>query len=144
MLLRANEIEYDEKIIDATAMSLVLHPERFDVLLMENLYGDILSDLGAGLIGGLGLAPSANIGTEGAVFEAVHGSAPDIAGKGTANPTALLLSAVEMLRYLKQSKTAERIEKAVFETYRKQRSLPPDVGGRSSTMEFAKAIVEGL
>lgn len=137
-------IEYDERIIDATAMALVMDPTKFDVLLMENLYGDILSDLGAGLVGGLGLAPSANIGVNGAVFEAVHGSAPDIAGKGLANPIALLLSAVQMLQYLKQDVPAKRISKAVDSTLKDGRVKTPDLGGKSSTMEFARAISSHL
>ncbi len=137
-------IEYEEKIIDATAMALVLKPEQFDTLLMENLYGDILSDLGAGLIGGLGLAPSGNFGTQGAMFEAVHGSAPDIAGKGIANPTALLLSAVEMLNYLGMQKIGKAVESSVFKVFLDGRVLTPDLGGKASTMEFAKAVVANL
>ena len=135
-----SEIQYDEKIIDAAAMHLVLDPYQFDVLLMENLYGDILSDLGAGLIGGLGLAPSANIGRDCAVFEAVHGSAPDIAGRQLANPTALLLSAVEMLSYIGQQAEADRIRRALYTTFSHQDDLTGDLGGKSSTMEFAKAV----
>ncbi|MFN8391835.1 MAG: isocitrate/isopropylmalate dehydrogenase family protein [Bdellovibrionota bacterium] len=138
------EIEYEERIVDATAMHLVMHPEQFDVLLMENLYGDILSDLAAGLIGGLGLAPSANIGTEASVFEAVHGSAPDIAGKGLANPTALLLSATQLLRHVGQVDTAIRIEKALFDTFADRAKLTPDLGGKGTTLSFAKAVCERL
>ena len=137
-------IEYDEKIIDATAMALVLKPEQFDTLLMENLYGDILSDLGAGLIGGLGLAPSGNFGTQGAMFEAVHGSAPDIAGKGIANPTALLLSSVEMLNYLGMQQMGKAIERSVFKVFTDGKVLTPDLGGKAGTMEFAKAVVANL
>lgn len=133
-------IEYEERIIDAMAMSLVLDPSKFDVALMENLYGDILSDLGAGLIGGLGLAPSGNFGHEAAVFEAVHGSAPDIAGKGVANPTALLLSAMELLRYLNQVEVAERIRIALHQTLAVEKLRTPDLGGESSTMNFAREI----
>jgi isocitrate dehydrogenase (NAD+) len=144
MANRYPAIEYEEKIVDAVAMSLVLYPEKFDVLLMENLYGDILSDLGAGLIGGLGLAPSANFGEQAAVFEAVHGSAPDIAGKGIANPTALLLSAAQMLKYLSQTEAASRIENAIFETYLKSTVRTPDLGGKASTMDFAKEIASRL
>ncbi len=137
-------IIYDERIIDAAAMELVLTPEKFDVLLMENLYGDILSDLGAGLIGGLGLAPSANIGTSCAIFEAVHGSAPDIAGKGMANPIALLLSATTMLRYIDQPQAAEKIEKAIYHTLSTGKNVTPDLGGSATTMSFAKTICERL
>ncbi len=137
-------IVYDEVIVDAAAMHLVLHPERFDVLLMENLYGDILSDLGAGLIGGLGLAPSGNFGPNVAIFEAVHGTAPDIAGKGVANPTALLLSAVQMLRHFNDHARASAIENALFKTFEEKRSLTPDLGGSASTMEFAKAVISKL
>ncbi|MCB0358550.1 MAG: isocitrate/isopropylmalate dehydrogenase family protein [Bdellovibrionales bacterium] len=133
-------IEYEERIIDATAMQLVMYPERFDVLLMENLYGDILSDLGAGLVGGLGLAPSANYGEQCGVFEAVHGTAPDIAGKGIANPTALLLSAVELLRYISQDAVADRVSTALLTTLREQRLTTPDLGGVASTMEFATHV----
>lgn len=136
------EIEYDEKIIDATAMALVMNPEKFDVLVMENLYGDILSDLGAGLVGGLGLAASGNFGALGAVFEAVHGSAPDIAGKGIANPTALLLSAVELLRFCGKGEVAQRISDATLEVYREGKTLTRDIGGNASTMTFANAIAE--
>lgn len=141
---RYPDIEYEERIIDATAMALVMYPERFDVLLMENLYGDILSDLGAGLVGGLGLAPSANIGTAGAIFEAVHGSAPDIAGKGVANPTALLLSAVAMLRHLGQGDCAHRIEEALLRTLRAQRQLTKDLGGSATTAQFASEVTRQL
>jgi len=138
------EIEYEERIVDATAMHLVMHPEKFDVLVMENLYGDILSDLAAGLIGGLGLAASANIGMHAAVFEAVHGSAPDIAGKGLANPTALLFSATQLLRHVGQLSPALAIESAVFETFKSRDSLTPDLGGKGSTASFTKAVCEQL
>ena len=138
------QITYDERIIDATAMALVMDPSKFDVLLMENLYGDILSDLGAGLIGGLGLAPSANIGTNGAVFEAVHGSAPDIAGKGIANPTALLLSATEMLRYLGQGENAARIDRSVYATLAAGKGLTPDLGGTASTKQYTDLVIANL
>src|SRR5690606_34279597 len=104
------EIEADDKIVDNACMQLVMRPEQFDVLLLENLYGDIISDLAAGLIGGLGLVPGANIGEQGAVFEAVHGSAPDIAGRGIANPTALLQSGILMLRYIDEREAADRIQ----------------------------------
>jgi isocitrate dehydrogenase (NAD+) len=137
-------IEYEERIIDAMAMALVLDPQPFDVLLMENLYGDILSDLGAGLIGGLGLAPSANYGYHSAIFEAVHGSAPDIAGKGIANPSALLLSGVEMLRHIGQHEAAERINSALNRTLAVAEARTPDLGGKKSTMQFAEEIVSRL
>ncbi len=137
-------IEYDERIIDATAMALVLDPTQFDVLLLENLYGDILSDLGAGLIGGLGLAPSANFGAEAALFEAVHGSAPDIAGQGIANPTALLLSAVEMLHYVGQAEVGERIRSAIYTVLAAGTATTADLGGTASTMEYAQAVVASL
>ena len=137
-------IEYDERIIDATAMSLVLNPGQFDVLLMENLYGDILSDLGAGLIGGLGLAPSGNFGQRGAVFEAVHGSAPDIAGKGVANPIALLLSALYMLDHIGQRAVAERVRSALELTLQRPELLTPDLRGKGSTMSFARDLVQFL
>lgn len=134
-------IEYEERIVDATAMALVRNPERFDVLLMENLYGDILSDLGAGLIGGLGLAPSGNFGPSVAVFEAVHGTAPDIAGKGVANPCALLLSALQMLDYMGLRAISTRIEKALYATFRERDLLTPDLGGKGSTLSFAKEVI---
>lgn len=137
-------VAYEEKIVDATAMALVMNPWQFDVLLTENLYGDILSDLAAGLIGGLGLAPSANIGTEASVFEAVHGTAPDIAGKGIANPTALLLSALELLKHLGKLEQADAIERALLSTLEKSSVRTGDLGGASSTMEFAKEIVSRL
>lgn len=141
---RYPQVTYDERIIDAAAMALVMDPGKFDVLLMENLYGDILSDLGAGLIGGLGLAPSANIGLSGAVFEAVHGSAPDIAGKGIANPTALLLSATEMLRYLGKKDIADRIDRAAYAVLASGKGLTPDLGGTASTAQFAESIISRL
>jgi len=138
------EIEADDKIIDNCCMQLVMRPEQFDVLVMENLYGDIVSDLCAGLIGGLGLAPGANIGEQGAVFEAVHGSAPDIAGQGIANPTALLMSAILMLRHLGEKDAATRTEKAMLEVYAEGKALTKDMGGTAKTNEFARAIVEKL
>jgi len=137
-------IEYEERIIDATAMALVLYPEKFDCLLMENLYGDILSDLGAGLIGGLGLASSVNYGSEAVMFEAVHGSAPDIAGKGLANPSALLFSAIEMLHHVGQHKAAEAIDAALLKTLTAGKSVTADLGGKAKTMEFAKAVAVNL
>ena len=138
------EIEADNKIVDNCCMQLVIKPEQFDVLVLENLYGDIVSDLCAGLIGGLGLAPGANIGEQGAVFEAVHGSAPDIAGQGIANPTAILMSAILMLRHLGEQDAAARIEKATLEVFAEGKSLTRDLGGTARTDEFARAIVEKL
>ncbi|HKP68027.1 MAG TPA: isocitrate dehydrogenase (NAD(+)) [Pyrinomonadaceae bacterium] len=138
------EIEADDKIVDNCCMQLVIKPEQFDVLVLENLYGDIVSDLCAGLIGGLGLAPGANIGEQGAVFEAVHGSAPDIAGQGLANPTALLMSAIMMVRHLGEMDAAARIEKAMLDVFADGKVLTKDLGGTAKTNEFARAIVEKL
>ncbi|HYO83955.1 MAG TPA: isocitrate/isopropylmalate family dehydrogenase [Bryobacteraceae bacterium] len=137
-------IEYKELIVDNAAMQIVIRPETFDVLLLPNLYGDIVSDLAAGLVGGLGLAPGANIGDGCAVFEAVHGSAPDIAGKGIANPTALMLSAVMMLNYLGELDAATRLRNAIETVYREARVLPSDVGGTAGTAVFTDAICAGL
>src|SRR5262252_2479837 len=138
------DIAYDERIIDAACMHLVLHPEMFDVLVLENLYGDIVSDLAAGLVGGLGVANAANLGAECAVFEAVHGSAPDIAGKGVANPTALLLSAVLMLRHIGESAAADRIVHAVARVMADPASRTPDLGGRATTRQLADAVCKML
>ena len=124
------EIEYKELIVDNASMQMVMRPERFDTLLMPNLYGDIVSDLAAGLVGGLGIVPGANIGEDHAVFEAVHGSAPDIAGQGIANPTAVMLSAVMMLVYLKEREAAHRMQGAIERVYVKGERLPGDVGGK--------------
>jgi isocitrate dehydrogenase (NAD+) len=135
------DIAADDRIVDAACMRLVMNPESFDVLLTENLYGDIVSDLAAGLVGGLGVVPGANIGLEGAVFEAVHGSAPDIAGKDLANPTALLMSAILMLRHLEMGALADRVERALLDTLRAGIKTP-DVGGRAGTREFAKAVAD--
>ncbi len=137
-------IEADDKIIDNCCMQLVMRPEQFDVLVMENLFGDILSDLCAGLIGGLGLAPGANIGEQGAVFEAVHGSAPDIAGQGIANPTAILMSGLLMLRHIGETDAADRAEKAMLAVFAEGRNLTRDLGGTANTAEFANAIIEKL
>ena len=133
-------IEYDERIIDAACMQLVLEPSRFDVLLLPNLYGDIVSDLCAGLVGGLGLVPSANLGGDVAVFEAVHGTAPDIAGQQIANPTALLLSAALMLRHLDENETAARVVEALKDVLTAGSVRTRDLGGTATTMEFADAI----
>jgi isocitrate dehydrogenase (NAD+) len=138
------EIDYTEMIVDNAAMQLVLNPQQFDVMLLENLYGDILSDLAAGLIGGLGLAPSGNIGEHAALFEAVHGSAPDIAGKGIANPTALLLSSLLMLQHLGELRAAERIFKAVTVVFRERKIYTPDLGGTANTQSFTQAIIEEI
>jgi isocitrate dehydrogenase (NAD+) len=138
------EIIYDEMIVDNTCMQLVIRPERFDVMVLPNLYGDIVSDLCAGLVGGLGVAPSGNIGEQGAIFEAVHGSAPDIAGKGLANPTALLLSAVMMLRHLGEMEIATRVEGAVQKVLREGQHVTGDLGGKAGTMEMTEAVVGEL
>ncbi|MBX3111358.1 MAG: isocitrate/isopropylmalate dehydrogenase family protein [Fimbriimonadaceae bacterium] len=136
------DIKADDIIVDNCCMQLVTKPEQFDVLVTENLYGDIISDLCAGLVGGLGLAPGANIGYECAVFEAVHGSAPDIAGKGVANPTALLLSAVMMLRHLGHHDQADRITNSVLRVCSDGHCLTVDLGGKASTSEYAREVVE--
>ena len=138
------EVEAEDKIVDNACMQLVMRPEQFDVMLLENLYGDIVSDLCAGLVGGLGLVPGANIGELGAVFEAVHGSAPDIAGQGIANPTALLQSAVLMLRHLGERDAAERVERAMLKVYSDGRVRTRDVGGTSRTDEFAQAVIQAM
>jgi len=134
-------IEVEDLLIDNTCMQLVLEPRRFDLLLMENLYGDLVSDLCAGLVGGLGVVPGANIGDRYAVFEAVHGSAPDIAGKGLANPTALILSACLMLRHLGESVAATRIRRAVETILLEGRRVTSDLGGKATTLEMGAAIV---
>ncbi|MCC7497363.1 MAG: isocitrate dehydrogenase (NAD(+)) [Bryobacterales bacterium] len=138
------EIEYKELIVDNASMQMVIRPQQFDVLVMPNLYGDIVSDLAAGLVGGLGIVPGANIGQDHAVFEAVHGSAPDIAGKNLANPTALILSAVSMLEYLGEKQTAQRIRQAVETVYREGKALTGDVGGGAKTTEFTDAVIGAL
>lgn len=138
------EIEADDKIIDNACMQLVMRPEQFDVMLLENLYGDIVSDLCAGLIGGLGLVPGANIGELGAVFEAVHGSAPDIAGQGIANPTALLQSGILMLRYIGQREPADKIEASMLKVYSEGKVRTRDIGGTARTSEFADAVIANL
>jgi isocitrate dehydrogenase (NAD+) len=137
------DILADDRIVDAACMRLVMSPEMFDMLLLENLYGDIVSDLAAGLVGGLGVVPGANLGPEVAVFEAVHGNAPDIAGKNIANPTALLLSTVLMLRHLALDAVADRVEKALLDTIASGIKTP-DVGGSAGTKQFAAAIAERL
>lgn len=139
-----DDIEHDEIIVDACAMKLVMYPETFDVIVTTNLFGDILSDLCAGLIGGLGLAPGANIGDDCAMFEAVHGSAPDIAGQGIANPTSVILASALMLDHLGQSDKAERIRQAVRAAIAEGDRTTPDLGGDGSTQGFAEAIIERL
>jgi isocitrate dehydrogenase (NAD+) len=138
------EVTYNELIVDNTCMQLVLDPTRFDMLLLENLYGDIVSDLCAGLVGGLGLAPGANIGEEGAVFEAVHGTAPDIAGKNAANPMAMVLSGAMMLDYLGELDAARRVRSAVTAVLREGKKLTHDLGGGAGTSEVAEALVAKL
>jgi isocitrate dehydrogenase (NAD+) len=138
------EIDYNELIVDNASMQLVMRPEEFDILLMPNLYGDIISDLAAGLVGGLGLVPGANMGDEHAVFEAVHGSAPDIAGKGVANPTALMQSAALMLLHLGEEAAARRLQRAIEDVYAEGTHLTRDVGGQASTREFTDAVIDRL
>lgn len=140
----SDDLYSDDVIVDAAAMNLVIRPEEFDVMVMPNLYGDILSDLASGLVGGLGMIPSANIGEDYAVFEAVHGSAPEIAGKNIANPTAIIQSAVMMLRYIGETKAADRIEESLREVFREGRIITADLGGNSSTSDFADEICKKL
>ncbi|HSJ15062.1 MAG TPA: isocitrate/isopropylmalate family dehydrogenase [Longimicrobiales bacterium] len=137
-------VEYEDRIIDATAMHLVLNPYQFDVLVMENMFGDILSDQMAGLVGGLGMAPGGNIGKDVAIFEPVHGSAPDLAGKGIANPTAMLLAGCMMLEHLGQIETAARVRDAVRATLEAHDTLTPDLNGSGNTAQYAEAIVRRL
>ena len=139
-----SKIEFEEVIVDAMAMNLVLRPERYDVIVTTNLFGDILSDLISGLVGGLGLAPGANIGLGGAIFEAVHGTAPDIAGKGVANPGALMLAACMMLDYLCDEPRAQRIRTAIEETIREGKTVTRDLGGTATTDQFTDAIIARL
>ncbi|MBS1816624.1 MAG: isocitrate dehydrogenase (NAD(+)) [Acidobacteria bacterium] len=138
------DIAYEEKIVDAACMHLVMRPEQFDVLVMPNLYGDIVSDLCAGLVGGLGVVGAANLGADVGVFEAVHGSAPDIAGKNFANPTALLLSALLMLRHIGEGEAADRITAALHQVLEKGQSRTRDLGGTTSTFEFADAVCRAI
>jgi isocitrate dehydrogenase (NAD+) len=135
------EITYGEHIVDNTCMQLVMNPYQYDMLVMENLYGDILSDLCAAFVGGLGFVPSANLGDECAVFEAVHGSAPDIAGKNLANPTALLRSALLMVRHLGEHDASTQIRNALERVYRHREKLTRDIGGQAGTSEFADAVI---
>jgi isocitrate dehydrogenase (NAD+) len=138
------EIEYKELIVDNACMQMVLDPSQFDMLLLPNLYGDVMSDLAAGLVGGLGIVPSGNIGDQCAMFEAVHGTAPDIAGKGLANPTALLMSGVMMLKHLGERPAAQRIEAALEKVYREARYITRDLGGKATTEEFTHAVIAAL
>lgn len=138
------EITYGEHIVDNTCMQLVTNPYQYDMLLLENLYGDIVSDLCAAFVGGLGIVPGANIGDGCAIFEAVHGSAPDIAGKHIANPTALMRSANMMLRHLGEGAVADRVRASIHEVYRRKKHLTRDMGGTASTEEFADAVIEVL
>ncbi|MEG0370771.1 MAG: isocitrate/isopropylmalate dehydrogenase family protein [Clostridium sp.] len=137
-------VEFQDMIVDAMSMRMVQAPEKYEVLVMPNLYGDILSDIGAGLVGGLGVTPGANIGENIAVFEPVHGSAPDIAGKGMANPTATILSAVMMLRYMGEAVAADKVENAVKIVLEKGEKVTADLGGNSSTSEFTSAIISEM
>ncbi|RMG61850.1 MAG: NAD-dependent isocitrate dehydrogenase [Bacteroidetes bacterium] len=137
-------LKVEDRIIDNMAMQMVMYPERYEVVVTTNLFGDILSDLAAGLVGGLGLVPGANIGDDVAIFEAVHGSAPDIAGMGLANPSALLQSAIMMLRYLELDEVADRIEKALFATLAQPDLVTKDLGGPCSTEAFAENVIKHL
>src|SRR6202163_993327 len=141
---RFPDIEYKELIVDNASMQLVIRPQTFDILLLPNLYGDIVSDLAAGLVGGLGVVPGANMGDQHAVFEAVHGSAPDIAGKGIANPTAMMLSSVLMLTHLKEGAASERLRKAVEAVYADGKHLTGDVGGKATTTQFTDAVIAAM
>jgi isocitrate dehydrogenase (NAD+) len=138
------DIGYTELIVDNACMQLVMRPETFDLLVLPNLYGDIVSDLTAGLVGGLGIVPGANLGEHHAIFEAVHGSAPDIAGKGLANPTALMQSAALMLAHLGERDAAHRLQAAVEQVYAEGRHLTGDVGGKAGTVEFTDAVIEAI
>ena len=142
--LKYSDIEYQEMIVDNACMQMVLNPQQFDMLLLPNLYGDVMSDLAAGLVGGLGVVPSGNIGDDCAMFEAVHGTAPDIAGKGLANPTALLMSGIMMLHHLDESSAAQRIQAALEKVYREGEHVTRDVGGKAGTAEFTDAVIAAL
>ena len=140
----AGRVEYDERIVDAMAMQLVIKPEAFDVVVTTNLFGDILSDLISGLVGGLGLAPGANLGENAAIFEAVHGTAPDIAGKGIANPGALVYASCLMLEHLKEHGRAARIRNAMESVIRERKTVTRDLGGNATTAQFTDAIIARL
>ncbi len=142
--LQYPEIEYKEMIVDNACMQMVLDPQQFDMLLLPNLYGDVMSDLAAGLVGGLGVVPSGNIGDDCAMFEAVHGTAPDIAGKGFANPTALVMSGIMMLDHLGERSAARRIEAALEKVYREGKHVTRDIGGKAGTTEFTDAVISAL
>jgi isocitrate dehydrogenase (NAD+) len=137
-------VEFEDRIIDATAMLLVLNPYQFDVLVMENMFGDILSDQMAGLVGGLGMAPGGNIGRSAAIFEPVHGSAPDIAGLGIANPTAMVLAGAMMMEHLGQHEVGQRVRAAVRTTLEARETVTPDVGGKARTEQYAEAVIRQL
>ncbi|WP_404343946.1 isocitrate dehydrogenase [Pseudoalteromonas mariniglutinosa] len=141
---RYPQIESTEMIVDATCMKLVMTPDEFDVIVTTNLFGDILSDLCAGLVGGLGMAPGANIGEDAAIFEAVHGSAPDIAGKNLANPTSVILASIQMLEHLEMGETAERIRSAVADVIKSGDRTTRDLGGSHGTTDFTQAVIERL
>jgi len=140
----AGKIEFEERIVDAMAMNLVLHPERFDVICTTNLFGDILSDQISGLVGGLGLAPGANIGVNGAIFEAVHGTAPDIAGKGVANPGALILAACMLLDHIGDTERSKRVRTSLEQTIREGKTVTRDLGGTATTDQFTDAVIAKL
>ncbi len=137
-------VQVEERIVDACAMELVMHPERYDVIVTTNLFGDILSDLTSGLVGGLGLTPGANIGKTAAIFEAVHGTAPDIAGRGIANPTAVMLAGVQMLDYLGQAERAARVKRAIEAVLREKKTVTCDVGGSATTDQYTDAVIARL
>jgi len=141
---RYPQIESTEMIVDATCMKLVMTPEEFDVVVTTNLFGDILSDLCAGLVGGLGMAPGANIGEDAAIFEAVHGSAPDIAGKNLANPTSVILASIQMLEHLNMGDTAERIRSAVADVIKSGDRTTRDLGGSHGTTDFTQSVIDRL
>ncbi len=141
---RFPEIEYSEMIVDNASMQLVMRPEQFDVLLRPNLYGDIVSDLAAGLVGGLGMVPGANMGEHCAVFEAVHGSAPDIAGRGVANPTAMMMSGVLMLQHMKELEAAKRLQTAIEKVYAGKTNVTADVGGTATTTQFTDSVIAAM
>ena len=138
------EIEYKEMIVDNACMQIVMNPQQFDMLLLPNLYGDVMSDLAAGLVGGLGVVPSGNLGDDCAMFEAVHGTAPDIAGKGLANPTALLMSSILMLKHLGEDSAAARVEAALDKVYREGKHFTRDLGGSATTNEFTNALIAAI
>ena len=137
-------VQVEERIVDACAMELVMHPERYDVIVTTNLFGDILSDLTSGLVGGLGLTPGANIGKTAAIFEAVHGTAPDIVGRGIANPTAVMLAGVQMLDYLGQPERAARVKRAIEAVLREKKTVTGDVGGSATTDQYTDAVIARL